>query len=386
MAQMTSGRVLREARERKGYDLSTVARRLRIRPDILRAIEAGDFNSMPPRGYTRNMVNAYARLLGLNPTEIVNMYLDEAYANQVEKARGTAPRARFDMSGATSRRRRTSSRPGYDRTADPEDVEGSTVRASALGRTLYDDRTRFSRDDYGVKREKKTRTGRSDRDFLSHHSGYSSTGFSFMDEGLSRRPRQRSIYSGGGMSYGYGQQSRFRSILQSRLPLLLALVLLIAVIAAVVAIVTGNRGTAQSTDVGTLPVSGITDTTRTGDEAPDEPKVIEIAPTSARVVYRIKDGEACYYQIYDANKQMSEYMVYGEDKTREFTIDVIDQWTIATWAVDALEVYVDGELVGLSPNSEYGGMYAYTVDFTKILDAWMAEHPSGSSRRTSAVS
>ena len=65
MAQMTSGKVLREARERKGYDLNTVARRLRIRPDILRAIESGDSAAMPPRGYTRNMVNAYAKLLGL---------------------------------------------------------------------------------------------------------------------------------------------------------------------------------------------------------------------------------------------------------------------------------------------------------------------------------
>ena len=73
VAHMKSGMVLREARERKGYELATVARRLRIRPDILRAIENNDFSLMPPRGYTRNMVNAYARLLGLNPTEIVNM-------------------------------------------------------------------------------------------------------------------------------------------------------------------------------------------------------------------------------------------------------------------------------------------------------------------------
>ena len=73
MAQISSGQVLKEARERKDYDLNTIARRLRIRPDILRAIESGDFASMPPRGYTRNMVNAYARLLGLNPTEIVDM-------------------------------------------------------------------------------------------------------------------------------------------------------------------------------------------------------------------------------------------------------------------------------------------------------------------------
>ena len=63
---MTFGTILREARERKGYDLATAARRLRIRPDILRAIEEDDFSRMPPRGYARNMVNAYARLVGLN--------------------------------------------------------------------------------------------------------------------------------------------------------------------------------------------------------------------------------------------------------------------------------------------------------------------------------
>ena len=50
MAQMTFGTVLQEARERKGLDLSTAARRLRIRPDILRSIEEDDFARMPPRG------------------------------------------------------------------------------------------------------------------------------------------------------------------------------------------------------------------------------------------------------------------------------------------------------------------------------------------------
>ena len=96
MAQMTFGTVLQEARERKGLDLSTAARRLRIRPDILRSIEEDDFARMPPRGYTRNMVNAYARLLGLNPTEITRMYLDEAYAYQVGRARSDVRPSGFD--------------------------------------------------------------------------------------------------------------------------------------------------------------------------------------------------------------------------------------------------------------------------------------------------
>ena len=41
------GEALGHARERKGLDLSTAARKLRIRPDILRAIEEGDFARMP---------------------------------------------------------------------------------------------------------------------------------------------------------------------------------------------------------------------------------------------------------------------------------------------------------------------------------------------------
>ena len=56
MGQVSFGTVLREARERKGYDVQSAARRLRIRPDILRALENNDFSRLPARGYTRNMV------------------------------------------------------------------------------------------------------------------------------------------------------------------------------------------------------------------------------------------------------------------------------------------------------------------------------------------
>ena len=71
---MKFGDVLRHAREQSGEDLVSVARRIRIRPDILERIEESDIDSMPPRGYSRNMINAYARYLGLNTTEVVKMY------------------------------------------------------------------------------------------------------------------------------------------------------------------------------------------------------------------------------------------------------------------------------------------------------------------------
>lgn len=86
MNHVSFGSVLKEARIRKGYELTTVARRLRIRPDILQAIENSDFASMPPSGYTRNMISAYARLLDIDSNEVTRMYLDEVYAYRVGRA------------------------------------------------------------------------------------------------------------------------------------------------------------------------------------------------------------------------------------------------------------------------------------------------------------
>lgn len=79
MNHISFGSVLKEARISKGYELNAVSRRLRIRPDILEAIENSDFDRMPPRGYSRNMINAYARFLGLNANDVTRMYLDESY-------------------------------------------------------------------------------------------------------------------------------------------------------------------------------------------------------------------------------------------------------------------------------------------------------------------
>ena len=49
MTQVSFGTALREARERRGMDINTAATRLRLRPDILFAIEDDDFSRLPPR-------------------------------------------------------------------------------------------------------------------------------------------------------------------------------------------------------------------------------------------------------------------------------------------------------------------------------------------------
>ena len=106
MRHISFGSALREARIAKGLDYDTVARRLRIRPDILQAIEDGDFERMPPKGYATNMINAYARFLGLNPSDVTHMYLDEVYAYQIGRAHEDVAQNRYlhrNTSAATYR-------------------------------------------------------------------------------------------------------------------------------------------------------------------------------------------------------------------------------------------------------------------------------------------
>ena len=86
MHQISFGSVLKEARLAQGRDLASVSRDLRIRQDIIVAIENSDFKRMPSRGYARNMIIAYSRLLGLNAQDVSRMYLDQEYAYQVEQA------------------------------------------------------------------------------------------------------------------------------------------------------------------------------------------------------------------------------------------------------------------------------------------------------------
>ncbi len=73
------GDELREKRRSLGLSIQQVANTIKIRPQIVEYFEMGDFASMPPRGYAQGMISSYARYLGLNSREIVNLYLDELY-------------------------------------------------------------------------------------------------------------------------------------------------------------------------------------------------------------------------------------------------------------------------------------------------------------------
>ncbi len=79
MADYGFGEQLASARRNAGLSIQQVSDALRIRNDIVRAIEMHDFANMPAKAFSRNQVSAYARYLGLDSTAITRSFL-EAYS------------------------------------------------------------------------------------------------------------------------------------------------------------------------------------------------------------------------------------------------------------------------------------------------------------------
>lgn len=68
------GETLRKAREDKGWTLAAVAQQLNLTERSLARIEAGDFSQLPGHTFARGYVRAYAKLLGLDQTRLVQEF------------------------------------------------------------------------------------------------------------------------------------------------------------------------------------------------------------------------------------------------------------------------------------------------------------------------
>ncbi len=68
------GETLRNAREEKGWTLAAVAQQLNLTERSLARIEAGDFSQLPGHTFARGYVRAYAKLLGLDQTRLVQEF------------------------------------------------------------------------------------------------------------------------------------------------------------------------------------------------------------------------------------------------------------------------------------------------------------------------
>jgi cytoskeleton protein RodZ len=90
----TVGQDLRAARLRRGDDLATVSRSLKIRKDHLEALEEDRFEALPGRTYAVGFVRSYADYLGLDPAQCVERFKGEiAGRTDTQPLVGPAPEA-----------------------------------------------------------------------------------------------------------------------------------------------------------------------------------------------------------------------------------------------------------------------------------------------------
>ncbi|MEM6251993.1 MAG: helix-turn-helix transcriptional regulator [Cyanobacteria bacterium P01_D01_bin.156] len=66
------GHYLKTIRTQKGLSLQQVAQRTKVQPKQLRAIETGDYQTLPEAIYVRGFLKQYAQALGLNGADIAN--------------------------------------------------------------------------------------------------------------------------------------------------------------------------------------------------------------------------------------------------------------------------------------------------------------------------
>ncbi|HJF66602.1 MAG TPA: helix-turn-helix domain-containing protein [Slackia equolifaciens] len=406
---MNFGDVLRQARERSGEDIVSVARRIRIRPDILERIEASDLDGMPPRGYSRNMINAYARYLGLNPTEVVKMYLDAQYRSQVEKAREQIKPTGFDMSAG---RRRGHNRETVSASESRAHLSSTAGSSSRRGLPSTDDEFFGGASPTSIPPAATTR-----RIGAVHVGSYNAYG-----QGLSQRAAARAAGETRVMDpiddrhsahsthrarrsalseehYGnlYAAPSNLGvrnhgSGLRDKLPFFIAGIVILLLVVVIVVMVNGmNRAattesTNQPMNITGMPGSENTqenDSSSGGDSTSDqasqqtqqsEPE--EVAPTKTTIEYEVADGQTPYIEIWEGE----DNCIFAGDVTgpAKESYDVTGQFQIVSSPYEGLTVTQDGEKVNIEDNVS-SGIFRYSVDFQDVLDAWNEEHKSSSS-------
>ncbi len=71
------GEYIRETRVKRGFDLVSVAEETKIPHKSLQAIEDNDFSALPAEAFTRGFYALYAKMLSLDPEDILQMYTQE---------------------------------------------------------------------------------------------------------------------------------------------------------------------------------------------------------------------------------------------------------------------------------------------------------------------
>ncbi len=407
---MGFGEILRQTRERKGLDLASTARRMRIRPDILQAIEESNFAKMPPRGYSRNMVNGYARYLGLNATEITGMYLDEFNHYQMSVSSAAQRSSGIDMSAAPQNtrvpHRNPQRRPQSDRANTQVNANNTRARSSEPGRSNAQD-TSGARNNRGAQRPGQQRPNRNRMDNLStsaaskraserandrrrdHKNG--ATGLSSL-QGM-QRPRGNSKSGlsivGGRMDTSRAQFNNVytggQSIVREKLPYIIAAAVVLVIVLVVCFMLFGGKGKTETSSVPNVPVTGLSNTASDSESdtsSSNSATTKETAPTKFTFSYTVASGSTSWIEVYvDGTAQVAEAVV--GPSTKSFDCSGTLEFVCAnTTGVTATQ---DGSPLTLTADSS--GIVDMTINFSDVLSKWNAEHPnsaSASSQTTTA--
>jgi len=81
----TVGDYLKNARVKKGIDISRISEYLRIKPQYLRAIEDGKFSALPGAAYAVGFIRSYAGYLDLDPAKAVELFKGDSDVAPVVK-------------------------------------------------------------------------------------------------------------------------------------------------------------------------------------------------------------------------------------------------------------------------------------------------------------
>lgn len=349
MNHISFGSVLKEARISKGYELTTVSRRLRIRPDILEAIENSDFERMPPRGYSRNMINAYARFLGLNANDVTRMYLDESYANQIGRAHQNAIESRYlhrNTSQATSR-------PGKRQPTNQFKAVSSTRQrvddgmTGANGRRIYSDIPDDADRTQSARARAQARQNRSDDPQL--------------------HPARREAIPDGKYVNLYANPSRgMGQAPRSRLPIIIGGAVVIIILIFIIVSIVSCAGNQE--DVQNIPVTGIENTEE--GEGGDTTQPAAVAPTDFTLSYEVPAGKTAYIEVIVDGSTKEAGDVTGQASQ---TYTSSGNIKFVTSNPENVVLKVDGEEKTLESNTR--GVASETFNFNEILNKWYADHP-----------
>lgn len=357
MHHISFGNVLKEARLARGLDLTAVSRELRIRQDIIVAIENSDFARMPSRGYARNMIIAYARLVGLNPQDVSRMYLDQEYAYQVEQAHrsvgdtiqmhnepyrrgsensGNGQTGRIPRSEYRSRNSNSSSRNGLG-------------YSSQANRNLYDGSSNgFGRRMYSQNADEPPYAPRNNAP-VAHRARRSA-----MADG-----RYTNLYTA---PKNIPNPNRKRNII---IGVIIAVVLVIILI---VALFLTHRNEPQTN----IPVTGVDVTAQQQTEDTTQTQEpVETPPTEFTLRYEVADGSETYIEVYvDDNIEESSTVTGPAQQTYTSSSKI----RFVATETDGVTLYINDEAVELTTNDS--GIVNTTYTFEDILNQWYEDHPN----------